>query len=336
MPPGRAAGVESGSGPCRATGVSTWLRFAAGRLIALVVIIAGLVVASFLMVRVLPGDPAIAVRGINASPAELASVRHQLGLDQPFLTQFWHYVDGLAHGDLGRSFATDQSVRSLIVEQIQPSLALAGAGLFLVMVLAVPIGLIAGAFTREGRHARSELAFTGITSILGSIPQFLIATFLAFIFAVWWRVLPVSGSDPPFQSLVLPAVAIALAPTAILARLVRIEALNVLAQDYIRTARSKRLPTRTLYLRHVLPNVLTAALSVGGVIFANLIGGAVIIENVFGRNGLGTGLVNAVTSANYPVIQGSILALGVIVVAVNTVVDLILGLLDPRTLKRVD
>jgi peptide/nickel transport system permease protein len=132
----------------------------------------------------------------------------------------------------------------------------------------------------------------------------------------------------------LPAVSIALAPVAILSRLVRIETLNVLTQDYIRTARGKRLPTRIIYLRHVLPNVLTAALTLGGVIFAYIIAGAVIIENVFNRPGLGTGLIGAVQQNNYPVIQGIILVLGLIVVAVNVVVDLAVGFLDPRSLNR--
>jgi peptide/nickel transport system permease protein len=143
----------------------------------------------------------------------------------------------------------------------------------------------------------------------------------------------VAGSDER-AAIVLPAVAISLRPIAVLARIVRVETLNVLAQDYIRTARSKRLPDRLLYLRHALPNVLTAALTIGGLLFTGLLGGAVIVENVFAWPGLGTAVVDAVLSRDYPVIQGVILMLGAAVVFVNTLVDVLLGLVDPRSVIR--
>jgi len=145
--------------------------------------------------------------------------------------------------------------------------------------------------------------------------------------------LPVGGGEG-WESLVLPTLAISLRPIAIIARIVRVETLNVLALDYMRTARSKRLPARVLYLRHALPNVLTAALTVGGLLFAGLIGGAVVVENVFARPGLGTALTNAVLARDYPLIQGIILFLGVMVVFVNAIVDLSLALVDPRSLTK--
>jgi|SRR5579862_1920422 len=311
--------------------VNTWGRFVAGRLLALVVVSVGLVIATFSMVRLVPGDPAVAAAGINVTPAELATVRHQLGVDRPYFRQLISYTDGLIHGNLGKSFITGEPVTSILSVRLTSSLILAGTALALVFVVAMPLGLAAGALTREGRHPRTNTVFTAVTSVLGALPQFLVATFLAFIFAVWLRVLPVAGSTPPFQSLILPAIAVALAPTAILARLVRSETLNVLAQDYIRTVRSKRLPAHIVYLRHVLPNVLTAALTLAGVIFANVIAGAVIVENVFARNGIGTELVSAVETHDYQVVQGTILVLGLIVVAVNTFIDLSLGVVDPKS-----
>jgi len=330
--------VASIARPRRASslGVSyrLWFSFVAWRLVSLFVILLGLVITTFMMVRLIPGDPATIAGGVNTTPAHVAALRKQMGLDDPLLTQFASYAGNLVHADLGISFTTRQPVRQIITERIPSSLVLAGTSLALVLLCAIPAGLLAGALTREGRHRRGELIFTGTASVIGSIPQFLTATFLAFVFAVWLKLLPVAGSDPPLQSLILPALSIALAPAATLARLVRIEALNVLAQDYIRTARSKRLPARIIYLRHVLPNVLTAALTLGGVILANLIGGAVIIENVYARNGLGTALVNAVLVRDYPVIQGTILILGIVIVAVNTIVDGILAMLDPRSLMR--
>jgi peptide/nickel transport system permease protein len=229
---------------------------------------------------------------------------------------------------------TSEPVSQVISQSIGSSLVLAGVSLALVLLLAIPGGLFVGALTQDGRHPRIDTGFTGVTSVFGSIPQFLLATFLAFIFAVWLRLLPVAGYEPPVTSIILPALSVAIAPAAILARLVRNQTLDVLAQDYIRTAKSKHLPARIIYLRHVLPNVLTAAITLGGVVFAYIIAGAVIIENVFNRPGLGTGLVNAVQAQNYPVVQGIILVLGLIVIVVNAIVDLAVGLLDPRSLSR--
>lgn len=311
--------------------MKVWGRFVGGRLLALVLVTVGLVIATFSMVRLVPGDPAIAAAGINVTPAQRAAVDHQLGVDRPFFTQLGSYTNGLLHGNLGKSFVTGQPVTSVISQRIGSSLTLAAVALALAFLLAIPIGLATAAFTRENRHPRTDAVFTAVTSVFGALPPFLVATFLAFIFAVWLRVLPVAGSTPPFRSLILPAVAVALAPTAILARVVRSETLNVLAQDYIRTVRSKRLPVRLVYFRHVLPNVLTVALTLGGVIFSNIIAGAVIVENVFSRNGIGTALVSAVQTHDYQVVQGTILVLGVIVVTVNTLVDLSLGFVDPKS-----
>ena len=316
--------------------MTPWLRFLMRRLIGLCAIMAALAVATFMLVRLIPGDPALAVVGPDASPEQLAVVRHQLGVDQPLTAQLYKDFTRLPQGDLGTSFITGQPVAELIQQRLPSSLTLASAALAFILILAVPFGMLAGGITRENRHPRAELAFIGITSILGALPQYLAATFLAFIFAVWLRALPVAGSDPPLQSLILPLVSVALAPTAALARIVRVETLNVLAQDYIRTARSKRLSERLIYIRHAVPNVLTATLTVSGVIFSSLVGGTVIVENIFARNGLGTALVAAVLSRDYPVIQGVVLILGIVVVIVNAVVEILLGILDPRSLAGVE
>jgi peptide/nickel transport system permease protein len=204
------------------------------------------------------------------------------------------------------------------------------AAVVIVMVISVPVGILFGAFTRESRHPRAEVTFTGITSVLGALPEFLAATFLAFIFAVWLQLLPVAGADG-WQALILPVAAIGIRPVAILTRIVRVETLNILASDFIRTARGKRLPDWLVYARHTLPNVLTAALTVGGLLFAGIIGGAVVVESVFVRPGLGSALVQSVLAGDYPVVQGVVLILGVTVVIVNALVDLLLAAIDPRT-----
>jgi peptide/nickel transport system permease protein len=319
--------------PRQSRQLSPWVGFLVRRLIGLIAVLLGLLLATFMMVRLIPGDPALLVGGLTASGAELAAIRHELGVDQPAPTQFINYLSGLARGDMGRSFTSKQPVANVISERARPSAELAGAAFLSVMLLSVPLGILAGAMTREGQRPTFELGFTAVTSVVGSIPEFLMATFLAFIFAVSLRILPVAGSQG-WQALVLPVAAISFRPIFTLARIVRLETLNTLAQDFIRTARSKRLSTRIIYLRHVLPNVLTAALTVGGILFSGLIAGAVLVENVFARLGLGTALVTAAVGHDYPVVQGIVLVLGMTVVIVNTVVDMALAAIDPRTLAR--
>ncbi len=309
-----------------------WASFVVRRLVALAVVVAVLVFSSFMLVRLIPGDPALVIAGADASGERIAEIHRALGLDKPPLTQLTDYVLGIFTGDLGSSFTTREPVRQIIIQRIGTSLQLAASSLIIVMILSIPAGLLAAAYTREGRHKQAEVSFTAFTSVVGSLPEFLAATFLALVFAVWLRLLPVATTDG-WQSLVLPTLAVAARPTAILARIVRVETLNVLAQDYIRTANSKRLPKRLLYVRHTLPNVLTAALAIGGVLFAGIVGGAVVVENVFARAGLGTALVTAVLSRDYPVIQGIILVVGITVVVANAAVDIVLAVIDPRSLS---
>lgn len=314
-------------------GLSPGVRLALRRTASLGIVLAALLVASFLMVRLIPGDPARTIAGFDASREEVERVRQALGLDRPLLTQFVAYTRNALRLNFGESFVTSEPVTKIIADRLPETGQLALVALLLVLFLSVPLGMIAGALTREGRNRGAEVAFTAVTSIGGALPEFLASTFLAFFFAVWLRWLPVAGADSS-AAIILPALAISIRPIAILSRIVRVEALNVLAQDYIRTARSKRLPATLLYLRHTLPNVLTAALTIGGLLFTGLLGGAVIVENVFAWPGLGTAVVSAVLARDYPVIQGVILMLGIAVVLVNTFVDILLGIVDPRSLIR--
>lgn len=311
-----------------------WFLFVVRRLFGLTLVLIGLVTATFLMVRLVPGDPAKILGGITSTPAQVAAIRDHLGLDKPLLSQYIHYWTGLVHGDLGESYFTQgTSVGQIISQRLGSSLVLATTSLAVVLLVSVPLGLLVGIFTRDGRHTRFELGFTSITSILGAVPEFLAATLLVLLFAVKIPIFPVAGQSG-WQSLVLPALALSIRPVCILARLVRVETLNALQEDYMRTAASKRLPRRLLVFRHLLPNVVTAALSIGGLLFSGLIGGAVVVEIVFARNGLGSALVSAVLQHDYAVIQGLILVLGAAVVVVNGIVDMILGLIDPRSLAR--
>jgi peptide/nickel transport system permease protein len=312
---------------------SPWPAFLLRRLFSMLIILVALATATFMLIRWIPGDPAVVIAGDSATSAHVASIRTELGLDQPLLVQYAKFWIGLAHGELGNSFVVSEPVGQIIWDRAGASVQLAAAALVLVMLVSIPAGLLAGTFTRDGRHRHSEVLLTGVASIVGAVPEFLTATFLVLVFAVSLRLLPVAG-QANWQSLILPTLALSLRPIAILTRLVRVETLNVLNQDYIRTAESKRLPARLLILRHVLPNVVSGALTIGGLLFAGLVGGAVVVETVFARNGLGSALVSAVLAHDYPVIQGLLLVLGATVVVVNGIVDVLLAVLDPRSMAR--
>jgi peptide/nickel transport system permease protein len=205
---------------------------------------------------------------------------------------------------------------------------------FLVAVLvAVPVGLVVGVLTRGGRRRRTELAFTSTSVVLAAIPEFLLAVGLVYLFSVKLGWLPVAGRSTP-ASYVLPVLALAIGPAAVLARIGRVELLAVLQTDYLRTARAKRLPAPLIYLRHALPNALTATLTVCGLLLGGLVAGTVLVENVFGWPGLGSTIVASILAKDYPTVQGVVLVYGVGVLLVNLAVDVALALLDPRSTIR--
>jgi peptide/nickel transport system permease protein len=201
------------------------------------------------------------------------------------------------------------------------------------MTVSIPLGMVAAVLTRDGRRRGTELAFTSLTGLLATVPEFLYGVGLVVVFAVKLRLLPVAGQNGP-RSYLLPVAALSIGSIAALARIVRAETLAVLGEDYIRVARSKQLPARLLYLRHVLPNMLTGSLTLGGLLLAGLVGGTVLVENVFAWPGLGTIAVSSVVQQDYPVAQAVILLLGATVLVINAAVDLMLGLLDPRSAIR--
>lgn len=308
-----------------------WIAFLRARLARLVVVLVALTGFTFLMMHLAPGDPARLVAGLDANDQVVEATRAQLGLDRPMWEQFLSYVQGVLTGDMGNSFATSEPVTDVIAQRVGPTLELAAAGMLVILLVGIPLGLLGAVVTRTGGRW-VEVLFSGGTGAMAAIPQFLVATFLAFLFAVTWQVFPVAG-NAGLIAVVLPALAIALRPSATIARLVRVRTLEVLESQYVRTARSKRLPAWKLYLRHVLPNSITTMLAMGGLLFASLIGGAVIVEMVFARPGLGTSLVDAVLMGDYPVVQGIVLLLGSFVVVINAVVDIVHGIVDPRTME---
>jgi peptide/nickel transport system permease protein len=306
-----------------------WIGFALRRAVGFVVGALLLIVVSFAMIHLVPGDPVRASLGLDVQAETIDLKRHELHLDEPILTQFMDYVRGLAGLDFGTSIKTDEPVVKILSDRLPNTAELAVFAILLVIVTSIPIGLIAGARTYGRERAWRGFAFTAVTGTVTAIPQYLMAVLLIVAFSLTLNLLPSAGKDQ-FNTFILPACALALGPAAYLARVVRIETINVLGREYVMTARSKQLPTHILYLRHVLPNVLTAALTLVGVLFGSLIAGSVIIEDIFAWPGIGTVLIGAILDKDYPVVQSTILVLGLLVLTVNTAVDILLVLLNPR------
>ncbi|MFI6599646.1 ABC transporter permease [Nonomuraea sp. NPDC050536] len=285
-----------------------------------------LVTASFALIHLVPGDPVRAALGTTA-PADLVEARRAaLGLDRPPAEQFLRYARGLLSGDLGRSIGSDVPVSTIIAERLPATLRLSLLASGVTLVVAIPLGLTMAVLTYGGRRRAVELAFTGVTGVFAAIPEFLLAVGLVFAFAVWLKWLPVAGRAGP-DSYVLPVLALALGPIAGLSRVVRVDALNVLDQDYMRTARAKRLPARLLYLRHALPNVLTSALTIAGMLLVGLIAGTVLVETVFAWPGLGSTIAQSIQQKDYPLVQGIVLVYGSAALLANLLVDTTLAAL---------
>jgi peptide/nickel transport system permease protein len=307
-----------------------WLVFARRRLIRFGISLWVLVTAAFLMIHLVPGDPVRAALGPTAPPELVEARRTALGLDDPLPQQYWRHLDGLVHGDLGTSMVGGLPVSDVVGDRLMATLELAVLAFVVVMLVAVPLGVAMAALTRGGRRRTGELAFTSTSVLLAAIPEFLLAVGLVYLLAVRTGWFPVAGRTD-VGSYVLPVLSLAVGPAAVLARIVRVEMLSVLDNDYIRTARAKRLPARLVYVRHALPNAVTATLTLGGLLLTGLVAGTVLVETVFAWPGLGSTIVQSILQKDFPMVQGIVLVYGVAVLLVNLLVDVLLALLDPRS-----
>jgi peptide/nickel transport system permease protein len=280
-----------------------------------------------------PGDPAAMIAGDQATPAQIENIRSSLGLDQPFVVRFVSWIIGVVHGDLGNSLFSGQSVASMIVQRIPATLSVMGLTLIISISIAVPLGVIAA--SRQGSWLdRAVSAF----AVLGfSLPVFVLGYILAYIFALRLGWFPVQGYAPSSQGfslyighLFLPAVTLSGGYIALITRISRSAMLDALSQDYVRTAKAKGLPRRTVLFVHALKNAALPIVSIIGIGVAALIGGAVVTETVFGIPGLGRLVVDALLRRDYPIIQGVVLVSSFAYIAVNLGVDILYMLLDPR------
>jgi peptide/nickel transport system permease protein len=303
------------------------------RLLATLPVMAIVAVCVFLLLHLSPGDPAAVIAGDNATPANIEMIRKRLGLDEPLWKQFLLWVGQLARGDLGQSMFWNTPVLSLVGQRYQPTLSLALTTLCVAITLAVTLGVLA-AWRVATIVDRAVMGF----AVLGfSVPVFVVGYLLIYVFAIQLKWLPVQGYTPieegfvPWlRNLVLPSLALGLAYVALIARITRATMLDVLAEDYIRTARAKGVATRTMLLRHALKNAAVPIVTVIGIGIALLIGGVVITETVFNIPGIGRLVVDAIARRDYPIIQGVIVLFSGIYVLVNLAVDLSYTFFDPR------
>ncbi len=309
------------------------LAFILRRLLATIPVMLVVAVFVFLMLRLTPSDPAAIIAGDNANAEQVAAIRKQLGLDKPMLTQFFIWSGKILSGDFGESFFFKKTVAELIADRIQPTLSLAFFTILLAVLIAVPLGVLAAA--KQGTMIdRLVMGF----SVLGfSVPVFVIGYLLIYLFAIHLNLLPVQGYQRIelgiwgwVQRLILPSITLAIVYVALIARMTRTSVLEVLSEDYIRTARAKGQIERKVLFRHALRNAAVPIVTVIGLGIALLIGGVVVTESVYTIPGLGRLTVDAVLARDYPVIQAVILLFSLVYVLINLLVDIIYTLLDPR------
>ena len=332
------------------------LSFVIRRLVALVPVLALVLVIVFSLVRVIPGDPAVVLLGPGATEQQIAALRDQLKLDRPVMLQFTEYGLGLLRGDLGTSLKTGAPVLAEILQRLPATIELSIFATIIAILVGIPIGVLSA--TRPNSAFDHVIRIVSLVGV--SMPAFLLALILQLIFAIWLGWLPVSGRTSPFVTMepitgffildglirgdlraVRNSVAHIILPTAVLAaflaatlgRYVRNTMLETMSEDYIRTARAKGMPRRAVIYGHALRNALLPALTIVGLKFAEMLGGAILTETIFAWPGIGRYMFEAIRNRDFPVIQGTTLIFALIYVLTTLLVDLLHGLLDPRVRK---
>ncbi|MCM2504301.1 ABC transporter permease [Aureimonas altamirensis] len=309
------------------------MAYVSRRLMAAIPVLLVVAVFVFALLRFSGGDPAAIIAGDMATPEQLAAIRAQLGLDQPLPVQFAAWTGQLLSGDFGTSLISRTPVTTLIGQRLEPTLSLALVAIAITVLIAVPLGVLAA-----WRHGGIVDNFVSAATVLGfSVPVFVVGYVLIQIFANELRWLPVQGFKPisqglmPFLStIILPALTLSSIYIALIARMTRASMLDVLGEDYVRTARAKGLSERLVLFRHALRNAAVPILTVIGTGFALMISGVVVTESVFNLPGLGRLTVDAILARDYPVIQALILLTSLVYVAINLLIDLSYAVLDPR------
>lgn len=303
------------------------------RIVSLIPVLLLVSIVAFALMHLTPGDPVAGILGEDATAEEIERVRQQLGLDRPIYEQYIVWLWNAVRGDLGHGIFTNEPVTTMIVQRVEPTLLLAGTALVFTLLFGIPFGMLA-AIKRNSLLDQSLM----VVALLGvSMPNFWLGLNLILLFSVYLGWFPTGGYTPlgesvvgAFRSVFLPALALGLSQAALVARMTRASMLEVLRQDYVRTARAKGLTNQLVYIRHGLKNALLPVITVIGVVATVLVGGTVVTETVFTMPGAGRLVVNSVLRRDYPVVQGAILMVAVAYVIINLIVDLIYVYIDPR------
>ncbi|WP_162939803.1 ABC transporter permease [Neorhizobium sp. NCHU2750] len=303
------------------------------RLGGMAIVLALVVTVVFIIVRVTPGDPAAVMLGSDATPADIAQLRAKMGLDAPLIVQYGQFVLGILHGDLGQSIFLNQPVTTALASRAEPTFFLTLFSILIAVAIALPVGILSAV----KRGTIFDQIVVTLTMVAASVPSFWLGLMLIQIFAVsqgWFPASGYGGPDTPFLErlyhLILPAVALGIVNSAMITRFTRAAMLDVLGDDYVRTARAKGAGEGRVILKHALKNAMIPIITVIGLSIAMLVAGAVVTETVFGLPGVGNLVVSAVLRRDYPVIQGALLAVAAIYVLINFVVDMLYILVDPR------
>ena len=295
------------------------------RLLGTVPVIFGVLLLTFVLVHAIPGDPVEVMLGESASNADREVLRQNLGLDEPLAIQFFQYVSKVAQGDLGVSIHSKKPIVDLLAERLPATIKLAALALMIAISIGVPLGIVAA--LKVDRWADNLATVMSLT--ISAMPHFWLGPLLMMVFALWLGLLPVSGMDAN-TSMILPALTLGFGLAAILTRMTRASMLEVLHEDFIRTARAKGLPEKTVILKHALRAALLPIVTVLGLQLGSLLAGTVITETVFAWDGIGRLLVESIEKRDYPVTQACVLVIALTYVFVNLLTDIIYTRIDPR------
>lgn len=296
------------------------------RLLQMIPITFGILTLVFSLIHMIPGDPAVQIAGENARPEDVLQVRKALGLDRPLWTQYVQYLGRLAHGDLGRSFRTNESVTNEILARYPATMALAFGSMFVALLVAVPLGVLSA--IRRGSWIDNAARFFALIGV--SMPSFWLGPLLIIGFAIHVHWFPVSGRDEGLRSLVLPSLTMGLALAAILTRMIRVSLAEELSQLYVMTAVAKGVTRASAIFRHAIKNALIPVITIIALQFGSLLTGAIITEQIFSWPGLGRLLIQSINTRDYPQVQASILVIALTYILVNFISDLLYGVVDPR------
>ncbi len=308
-------------------------RYVVRRFIGMIPTVVLVGVFAFLLIHMVPGDPAMVMLGADATPEQLELMRKDMGLDEPLVNQFLIWAGKAIRGDLGRSYFLNMSVTQAILQRFPATLELSVLALALAVLIGVPLGIAAA--VRQNTMYDQMLMTVSLVGV--SFPSFWIGLLLMLVFSVQFGIFPTGGYVelsqgfwPWLQRLVLPALALGFQQSALIARMTRSSMLEVLRQDYVRTAQAKGMKSRTVIMKHALRNCLTTVMTVIGTAFSTLLGGAMVVETVFTYPGVGRLVVMAVQRRDYPLVQGSLMFIALVCVLVNLLVDISYSAIDPR------